>query len=260
MVADTTIHQWEAEARRFLQEPIEIHIVGKTKDMNQLAKRLQTSLRPKHQHLIIISMSQLDRAYKHASEPEAQGQPSHDFFQLDFLAAYVDELHFCRNDGHLLKAVHSLTGRAALRLGLTATPLPTKFENILNEARAIHMDGSANEEAPRRIQAVDRVFRKEGAVGGGRTNLPEEEAEATSIVGSVRNLLFRSVLRRTTNSLDDKGRPLVDLPKCTVHRVDIEMNKHEENELKEAAREDAESKLVGDGDQRASCRVLMGFI
>lgn len=202
-------------------------------------------------HLLIISKSQLSASFKDPASP---------LFSIEFLATYVDELHNYRNKStQSAAAVYHLTANAVVRVGLTATPLPTSLENILTEARVIHMHGLNNDAGLDQIRTTTAAITK--AFSTARQDddrAPDTESggrweELTSVVKSVRDLLDKSLLRRTKSSLDNLGRPIITLPKLRVTKVNITMREHEKSAILECSSEkQSQGSSVGETTQPSS--------
>lgn len=243
IVPSGTEHQWEFEARRlFTSPPLSIH----TPDgMTMLATHIQAVKDEEHgkrcNHLLILKQGLLKLLYERGKAnrtitdadrgPASQPQDSaSDLFMMRFLCMYVDEAHYCRNPGNLFSAVEALAKHSAVRLGMTATPLPTGPKDLLLQARALQMHDCVTQ-----VDGVSKDIQQ--AIGRARKagGFYSEEgwAELSPHVDLIRDLLLPSMLRRTTTSCDYEGRPLVDLPALVVETVYIDMKEHERDAVRQ---------------------------
>lgn len=223
IVPDALAHQWEAEARRFLAGPISIHLVSDRNGLSNTIHQVKKSPDPHGSYLIIIPKSVLTASYKAVKNPK-EAKPEGDLYDIDLLSVYVDEMHLCRNNNDLFETVYQLTKRALVRLGLTATPLPTTLTNVMYEGRALQMDGLVGETGQKNIQHVNTGLGKAKNIGSGTEKGWEKVAEQVTLV---KHILCKNVLRRTTSSRDSKGSPLLFLKPLSVSQVEIEMKEHE---------------------------------
>lgn len=236
IVPDVTAVQWKREAEVFLEGPITTHLVTTHAAMCKAVKTIKAAS-DKARHLLVITKSQLKVAAKHAATAQSGDGPTNlafSLFSLYFLAVFADELHLYRNRGGLSSALEALCIRAVVRLGLTATPVPTRLENVLHAARALQINGLTGNEGSQQIQDAEAAhgrISRAAPQGGNLYSGPALEAMSQQ-AGKVRDILADSMLRRVHNSVDSEGRPLIVLPRLHVETVWITMQDHE----KEAVR------------------------
>ncbi|KIO26179.1 hypothetical protein M407DRAFT_7970 [Tulasnella calospora MUT 4182] len=242
---DGTVRQWEAETNRFLENGLsKVYIYSKETEQGILQDILQE--RPFSQGgspLIIVAKSRLIALFQQLFDQKL-GVQSDGFFRptsksnegifgVKPLAVYVDEMHNCRNQGILHYAVHQLCKDASVRVGLTATPIPTRLDNLLLQARAIHMDGFAGSDGNQRISDAVRTMstiQRSARAGTSSMSILYEKTSwvrVEELLNQIKPWIFASTLRRTTDSIDPKGGCLVPLPRLSVTRVDIILAPHE---------------------------------
>lgn len=242
---DGTVRQWEAEAIRFLASGVnKVYIYTKETEQNILQDILQEPpFLTGECSMIIVAKSRLVALFQQLFDQKLGIQRDGYFnpisesnegvFGIKPLAVYVDEIHTCRNDGILHHAVHQLCKGASVRVGLTATPIPTRLDNLLLQARAIHMDGFAGLDGSQRIsdavKTMSMIQRSARAGASSMTGLYEKTSwvRVQDLLNHIKPWIFASTLRRTTDSVDSKGGRLVPLPPLSVIRVDISLAPHE---------------------------------
>lgn len=205
------MEQWEREASRCLSSNINISVLRKADHMQQAVLSLSSQTSGKAKTLFIIPAKQLAWWFKEA--------PGEGLFRMPLLAVYVDEVHDYRNAGEFTHAVSHLCGQAVVRLGLTATPLPTHLSNVLNELGILRVVGPEGE-CPLQLKPAVSASLK-GITPGDAADASKEQIRV------IRRLLTPSILRRTRESKDQKGNPLVKLPPLTEEPVEIDLTERQ---------------------------------
>lgn len=241
VVPDTVVRQWEAEAHRFLEPGVtEVLVYSKESHEDILSKVLGPRAGG---YLIIISKSKLITAFSQApgdaliedggdAGVTSRVQPS--LFCVPFLLVFVDELQNYRNFGQAYLALQRLCSYASVRLGLTATPIPTRLENLLYECRAIGVEGLMGDSGLKYMSKVQtsmsKIRRSVNLDASSMLNIYQADAweRVKEQVNDIKSLISASILRRTTKSRDAHGNPLIPLPSLRLEIIPIELAAHEQ--------------------------------
>ncbi|KJA17089.1 hypothetical protein HYPSUDRAFT_206460 [Hypholoma sublateritium FD-334 SS-4] len=156
-------------------------------------------------------------------------------FGQRFLSGIIDEAHTYRNNGLKHTAVLTLLSKCIVRMPLTATPLQTSTKDLAAMGRLTgiphfftHEAWNEEKEDAREL----RLARKE--LPDGYDPLKDDDSERDVVklkqVEIARRMYANSeghVIRRTRNSLDYKGVPLIPLPLLTTEYVYLDLTERE---------------------------------
>lgn len=229
VVLDATVRQWEAEVTRFIGDAVDVKIVTNRKLMKEATKWLAQS---QHRQLLIISHSQLLATKNLGNTGSELAHLAHPLFQVKWLSVYVDEIHGFRNQNRPNRILQDFTKNAVVRLGLTATPIPTSLENICWVNLSLHI-GDADADVTRRF-ALATGFVRRGQPSGVDGAFGELQEDVRQVLQPIFPTLFKSSMRRTVTSRDDKGQLLLDLPELETCRINIKLQEHEQEAYKKA--------------------------
>ncbi|KAF8889787.1 P-loop containing nucleoside triphosphate hydrolase protein [Infundibulicybe gibba] len=257
VVPGTLVSQWEQEAKKFLlPKKMDILIYTAAKGQQQVfwskSGPLANSKHEEQQKLIIASHSALQSdflsCYKAVNKARGRkpwdlpnihnSDVSNTLFGQRYLTVTIDEIHHMRNVGVKYYACLRLREQTQIMLGLTATPLQTAPKDILAIGRIIgvpdFLDDQSFEDEKNDMRAQRRAKQNVTAVKDEPEEEQEEAANALrlthlSAIARMHKTFANHMIRRTTNSKDHMGRPLVTLPPCVdIHAVlkltDREMN------------------------------------
>ncbi|KAG6876903.1 hypothetical protein C0993_012196 [Termitomyces sp. T159_Od127] len=184
----------------------------------------QSSEHKLHNRIVIASHSIITKDFMatHSTIPKRKKQKvmpweipnprkdlSNTIFGQNFLVVIVDEAHNYRNAGNKHISVLRVLKNAAIRLPMTATPLHTSSKDI---ASMLRLTG-----VPHFFTDASMVEEKEDAAALRRAKKMDDDGLAAheEQVRAVKRLQTQArghFLRRTTDSVNFEGKPLVPLP------------------------------------------------
>lgn len=177
--------QWLQDAKKCLKVSSRIILItaASTIRLSKALEFLNSESEPRLGDVtILISDSRLKQHYE-----MPRGNPD-SIYSHPLLGVVRDEFHNSRNaTGQGYAALQELCSNALFCCGLSATPTPTRLDNVVNVAAALRIPGFGSTST------------------GSNTDIE-----------SVRHRLEPHVLMRTLESVDDKGKKLVQLPELTV--------------------------------------------
>ncbi|KAF9443968.1 hypothetical protein P691DRAFT_808051 [Macrolepiota fuliginosa MF-IS2] len=223
----TLIAQWVHELKvLFLPKSVDILVYdGQTNGMAFWGPSgpLQRSNHLPHNIIIVASHSVIFNDFKKLHKPQARKgarpwtipppKESLDgtIFAQRFLTAVVDEAHHMRNPGNKHTATLRLMEQAKVKLIMTATPLHTAPRDTAALARLVGIRHFHDE--------ISFVEEKNDAANIRKAKKLDDDGEAVraerrQIIGRLQQRCHGHFLRRTTESVNWLGKPLLSLPPC----------------------------------------------
>ena len=189
--------------------------------------------------------------------PVSKGHAHKTVFGQKWLVWFFDELHGARNVGKQFFSCMAVGRLSDFVVGLTATPVTGKINDIWNIARILRLVGSSDDDTLRRfakdINAAHRQFTKEmregeendveaifRSVASGEEQ-PNESATAKEIgraMRTVRAIFENRVIYRTRTSKDfnDDQHQAIPIP-CAEIPLVFDLPEHEMEHLRRCANE-----------------------
>ncbi|TFK16542.1 hypothetical protein FA15DRAFT_607075, partial [Coprinopsis marcescibilis] len=149
-------------------------------------------------------------------------------YGLEYLTVTWDEAQGIRNAGAKHLAALRLFEQSCLRIIMTATPIQTSIKDISAMGRTIDIPYFMTEQAHRDSVADATAIR--------RAKLEREEQDPNDdtvsevqaeICARLRNKFEGRVIRRTSNSLNSDGKPLIQLPELHIVRGGLKLTDRE---------------------------------
>ncbi|KAF8054476.1 P-loop containing nucleoside triphosphate hydrolase protein [Lyophyllum atratum] len=141
--------------------------------------------------------------------PTAKGSLTNTLFGQKYLTVTVDEAHRMRNMGRKHTAILRLLEQATIRLAMTATPLHTSSRDLSAMGRIVGLPHFFTEAAWQEEKDDAAAVRRAKTLDDDGLTLHGEQLSA---VKRLQDHLGKHFLRRTTDSKDSEGNPLLTLP------------------------------------------------
>ncbi|KAG6848956.1 hypothetical protein H0H93_012463 [Arthromyces matolae] len=225
----TLLAQWSNEIKT-LYKPNEVDIFVLDSNVSQAKFWSETgpfnsSTQPMHKRIVIASHALIFKEFaKHHKPPVKAKKDSRPWDQWDrktetplettifgqsFFTITVDEAHLMRNPGAQHSAILKLLWKARLRLILTATPLHTAPKDTAAMLRLGGVGYFVTEDSHQDEKSDASELR--------RAKKLDDDGEAVlecqlSVIERLRDYAYGNFIRRSTQSLDYKGRNLILLP------------------------------------------------
>ncbi|KAK7682072.1 hypothetical protein QCA50_014658 [Cerrena zonata] len=184
--------------------------------------------------------------------PTRTGMLMDTIYQKDWLLAVVDEMHCARNMSRTFWSVWGLQIQSRGVIGMTATPVMSKIRDLWHIGRMLGIDGfdeqdeyvEMNKESSRALRADRRVrevnieaFVHGEADGNAVGNVDEVNLKW---MRKMRRLFQGYIVRRSEESRNCDGKPLMDLKQYQLVILELELSGREKEEV--------EARLAGLGD------------
>ncbi|KAF5344038.1 hypothetical protein D9756_011549 [Leucocoprinus leucothites] len=244
----TLVKQWVSELKTLmLPKKVDILIYDKSNEGEKFwgpSGPIKSSLHQAHNIVILASQSKFtSMGY---STAKAKGSLSNTLFGQWFLTITIDEAHHMRNLGIKHSAALCVLERTTIRLIMTATPLHTAPKDISALGRLVGIPHFLDETSYIEEKGDNSRMRKAKKLDDDGEAL---KAERLQVVRRLQTQIKGHFLRRTTDSKDFTGEPLIPLPPYIVFVGVLDLTTREMEIIKDRS-EAAKAAITADSTAR----------
>ncbi|KAF5379543.1 hypothetical protein D9615_006663 [Tricholomella constricta] len=249
----THAHWWETIASMTNQPPGQRIVISTV-----------TAVKSDSEHLFTVTKgkpSDLPRQLPHVGRSKQRS-----VYGQRWLVVAVDEAHVCRTVGPTYTACMALNTVSESMIAMTATPVTTRLQDLWNIGRVLRLGmfvGAEADDEAREIQRLCAAAKRQDRKAFKETH-ENEDAMRSILTGQdtgeintrhkqvvidkmkgIRYGFDGVVIRRTGNSLDDQGKPIIGLAPFREFVLTLDLYPHEMECLRDIANDLVKNSSVG---------------